>query len=198
MTPEQRRKQLHTLVTLLLLPLFMMAAAGGLYWMNASGITLFGSESRSRGELLASPYPSLSSLPLQVLQGEEPIRPAGARSWTFLHVGEAHCDSGCERQLWESRQTKLAMGRLSDRVRRAYIVLDAPPDDAFLALVRREHPDLSLWQVSRHDWQALLGTETAPVKLYFADRTGYVMMRYREAHTYKDIMKDMNFLIRHN
>lgn len=197
MNPEQRRKQMHTLLVLLLMPLFMIAMAGLVYWMNVSGITLFG-ESRARGELLTSPYPSLTALPVDVRQGEVPVRPAGERSWTFLHVGPPHCDAGCEQQLWESRQTRMAMGRLSDRVRRAYLVLDGSPDADFQALIAREHADLSVWQARRADWQALVGEEAAPVRLYFVDRTGYVIMRYREAHSYKDIMKDMNFLIRHN
>ncbi|HEY9035865.1 MAG TPA: hypothetical protein VIM96_04045 [Pseudomonadales bacterium] len=199
MTPEQHRKKIHTLLVLLLFPFAMIAMAGAVYWMNLNGITLFGSQSRSKGELLVSPYPSLASLStLTVLRGEEPIREAGERSWSFLQVLPTHCDESCQTQLWESRQTKVAMGRLSDRVRRIVMVLDGVPDDAFQALLDKEHPDISIWTVSSGDWQQLMGPDGAAVKLYFVDRFGNVMMRYRNEHTYKDIMKDMNFLIRHN
>ena len=199
MTPEQQRKKIHTLVVLLLFPFFMIGMAGAVYWMNVNGITLFGGESRSRGELLISPYPSLASLSsLQVLRGEEPIREAGERSWSFLHVLPNHCDETCQSQLWESRQTRMAMGRLSTRVRRVAIVLDSAPDDAFNVLLETEHPDVSVWVVQQADWERLMPTDAQPARLYFVDRFGNIMMRYNETHTYKDIMKDMSFLIRHN
>ena len=199
LTPEQQRKKVHTLVVLLLFPFFMIAMAGGVYWMNVNGITLFAGESRARGELLDSPYPSLAGLAtLQVIQGDQPIKPAGERSWGFLHVLEARCDDVCQARLWESRQTRMAMGRLSSRVQRSIIVLDTPPDEAFAALIQSEHPDLSVWVVSRGDWQQLMPADHLPAKLYFVDRFGNLIMRYNDSHTYKDIMKDMNFLIRHN
>ncbi|HEY9034197.1 MAG TPA: hypothetical protein VIN71_09685 [Pseudomonadales bacterium] len=199
MTPEQHRKKIHTLVVLLVFPFLMIGMAGAVYWMNVNGITLFGGESRSRGELLSSPYPSLASLSsLQVLRGEEPIRKAGERSWTFLHVLPIHCDEACQSHLWESRQTRMAMGRLSDRVRRAAIVLGGQPDAAFAAFLEKEHPDLSVWLVQQADWDRLMPDDVQPAKLYFADRFGNIMMRYNDSHSYKDIMKDMNFLIRHN
>lgn len=199
MTPELQRKKIHTLVVLLLFPFFMIGMAGTVYWMNVNGITLFGGESRSRGELLVSPYPSLAGLPsLQVLRGEEPIRDAGERSWSFLHVLPSHCDSTCQSHLWESRQTRMAMGRLSTRVRRVAMVLDNAPDEATNALFETEHPDLSVWVVQSSDWEQLMPADAQPAKLYFVDRFGNIMMRYNDSHTYKDIMKDMSFLIRHN
>lgn len=199
MTPEANRKKIHTLVVLLLFPFFMIGMAGAVYWMNVNGITLFNGESRARGELLASPYVSLAEFgSIEVIRGEVPIREAGERSWSFLQIMPAHCDEDCVQQLWESRQTRMALGRLSTRVRRALIVFDEKPDEAFAALLEKEHPDVSVWVMSREEWQQHMGQDAEPVKLYFADRFGYIMMRYRYSHTYKDITKDMSFLIRHN
>lgn len=199
MTPTlaQQRRKLQILITLFLLPVFMVVAAGSVYWMNVKGISLFG-DTRQRGELLSSPYPSLDTAALTVLRGEHPIQPPGQRFWWFLQTGEAQCDEACINALWESRQTRAALGRLSARVQRAYIVLDEQPQPALLQWLETEHPDMAVWHMRRADWEALVGREAEPVKLYFADRLGYVIMRYRPDHTYKDILKDMSFLIRHN
>lgn len=196
MSHEPVRKNLHILVTLLLMPVFMFAASGLVYWMDRQGMVLFGTPT-NKGELIVPPR-SMESLPLTVLSGQPPVRPAGQRKWVFLHVGSGHCDESCAHDLWETRQIRTGLGDMADYTTRAYLVLDGTPDAQFLDLLQREHKDLSVWQATQQGWEQLVGQDTAHAKLYFVDGRGFVMMRYRDTHTYKEIMKDMSFLIRHN
>ncbi len=57
--------------------------------------------------------------------------------WSVIHLLERQCDAGCEKSLYNTRQTRLALGRDANRIRR--ILLSANRD--LLTRLAAAHPD---------------------------------------------------------
>ncbi|MEM7195033.1 MAG: SCO family protein [Pseudomonadota bacterium] len=59
------------------------------------------------------------------------------KRWTIIHIMGAVCDSSCETSLYNTRQTRIALGKDMDRVQRLLI----SPDEQMLSGLSTEHPD---------------------------------------------------------
>lgn len=47
------------------------------------------------------------------------------RKWTIIHLIGASCDSDCQKSIYNTRQTRIALGKDTPRVQRLFIVEDA-------------------------------------------------------------------------
>lgn len=116
----------------------------------------------------------------------------GKPLWTLLQISSSICDSQCEDSLYYSRQLKTTLGRRSPGLRR---VLWLPESVALDEGVKAEHPLLSVERAPLSTQIATLfdGIETPRYALI--DAKGFLMMTYTDAHDYKQIAKDLKFLI---
>ncbi len=90
------------------------------------------------GELItpARPLPALA-LPLL---GEGTTGPNFLKGkWTLLYVGKGECTESCRRELYDTRQIRVALDRDMDRVQRVLVAEGGCCDTRFL---HDEHPDL--------------------------------------------------------
>lgn len=149
----------------------------------------------NRGELIEPVRPWPADLPLASADGA-PFDPAVFRDrWTLLLVSRAPCGPACEQKLAELRQIRLALGESRYVVERmALLVGDAA------APLGEDYDGTTLARADRAvepALQALLGpAPTVWDRVYIVDPFGNLMMRYAADAPPKDVLKDMERLLK--
>lgn len=122
--------------------------------------------------------------------------------WTFLTVQSASCDDDCKQRFWINRQTRMALGKYKEHIRRVWLVTDGQLSSETTQWLQKEHADVVVLQGSEAKWKKLLSqsnyvaAKENPVSFYLVDPRGFVMMYYTAQDTYKDVMADMKFLLK--
>ena len=114
--------------------------------------------------------------------------------WTLVYVSRGPCAEACRAALLDSRQTRLALGRLMDRLQRVYLYTTQAPDPA---LLMREHPDLVAASLAGPEGAGLL--EALPSReegFWLVDPLGNAMMRYAPDAEPAGMLKDIKKLLR--
>jgi len=135
--------------------------------------------------------------------------------WTMIIPGRgARCGADCERNLYETRQIRIAMGRDFNRLRRFYVSRNTPgktrlavqalsdghpaPGD-FTAFLEREHGGLQALTLSPVAYDALFPEHGVDESAwYLVDPAGWVMMSYNKDDSYKDVISDLKFLLKNS
>lgn len=148
----------------------------------------------NHGELVVPPIP-LPQVPLPTPAGDRLDADFLHGSWTLLYVGRGPCEAACRQALQGSRQARLALGRLMDRVQRVYLYAGAAPDAGFLAA---EHPELVAASVAGPEGAALLEAlpSSGEAGFWLVDPLGNAMMRYRPDADPEGMLKDLKKLLR--
>jgi len=135
--------------------------------------------------------------------------------WTMvIPAAGGRCAEACEKNLYETRQIHVAMGKEYTRLRRVYLSdVDAvntelavdrlsdgrPVPDKFTAFLETEHHGLQALTVSSAGLRDLFpAQDTAPGTWYLVDPAGWVMMSYTEDVSYKDVITDLKFLLKNS
>jgi len=114
--------------------------------------------------------------------------------WTLVYVAVGPCGETCRTALLDSRQTRLALGRLMDRLQRVYLYTADAPDPVFLA---REHPDLLAASVAGPEGTRLLDAlPSGEEGFWLVDPLGNAMMRYPPDAEPEGMLKDIKKLLR--
>ncbi len=117
--------------------------------------------------------------------------------WTVVHRMEQECGESCETALYNTRQTRIALGRDANRVRRILLGQDVRQMES----VAEQHPDLHL--VLRIDGG--LGSQLIPVAdandalkddAMLVDPLGNVMMVIPAALDPSKLLKDLKKLMK--
>ena len=120
--------------------------------------------------------------------------------WTFVLFASGGCEQDCERQLYLTRQTRMAMSKDIPRVQRLLVLARAPSAE----LVRRleeQQPDLH-WVVSDAQAAPLLRQFTGNGfghdggQYFLVDPLGNLMMYYDLAVPVKGLRKDLQKLLK--
>lgn len=184
-------------------PLAVLLISTAFYFMAERNVVDLGTV--NRGELINPPL-ELAALPLRGEDGSpvEPFRHAES-TWLFLVSGGERCAGACERMLYLTRQSHVALGKKMPQVSRAYL---GNPDGETRLLLRAEHADMQVFNTDADRWQALLaeaGYQPAGDPQFFVvDPNGWLMMRYSpeslsDEHIKalgKDVLKDMKRLLK--
>ena len=96
------------------------------------------------------------------------------------------------------RQINIAVGKNAPRVRHT-VVHYAPPDEAFSALIEQEYPDARRVYTNSQSVEAALqqvGAEFRSNEIYLMDPLGNIMLRFTQDQSYKDLMHDLNKLLK--
>lgn len=147
------------------------------------------------GELItpARPLPALA-LPLL---GEGTTGPNFLKGkWTLLYVGKGECTESCRRELYDTRQIRVALDRDMDRVQRVLVAEGGCCDTRFL---HDEHPDLIAIRATpaAAPLLALLPEDgSAAPHVYLIDPLGNLMMVYGADVKPKGMLEDMKRLLR--
>jgi cytochrome oxidase Cu insertion factor (SCO1/SenC/PrrC family) len=121
--------------------------------------------------------------------------------WTLLFIGAASCDARCRDALYLTRQTRLALGKDADRVRRVFLATGPCCPATALAA---EHPDLVVAILTQSQLDALMRlipqrdtSPTAdPARTYIVDPLGNLMMSYSTDAPDKALLDDLKRLLR--
>ena len=168
------------------------ALAAWFFYLNPG---LLPSTRMNRGELVEPARPWPADLRLASADGA-PFDPAAfSDRWTLLLVSRAPCGHACEQKLAELRQIRLALGESRYVVERMALLAGdtvAPLGAEFdgTALVQAR-------QGAETELQKLFGP--APGiwdRVYIVDPFGNLMMRYAADAPPKDVLKDMERLLK--
>ena len=199
---KARNKGRRTLILIVLLFAVPVIAAQWLYW--------FGDDYRekatvNRGDLI-SPARPWGDRSLQRLdkKGVVSLREL-EQFWTLVTINSSDCDVVCEKNLYKIRQSRLAMGGDKDRVQRLMILTDTSKLDK-LKPVLESHQGMML---ATGDARQLAGIDTlfslkdqpaasVAQHIYLLDPFGNLMMSYKADANPKDIVKDMELLLKVN
>lgn len=201
------------------IPLTMILAASWLWYFVVEGdLDLVGALGTANHGTLVQPPRQIVDIPF--------ADDAGARfrwtdvepRWTMLVVNRGEtCDRQCERRLYTTRQIHIALGKEFNRVRRV-MLSDQPVDQVTVQLpdgptegVPEGAPaDLPGFVAQAHNGLLLLSTAPEPMddiaaewdqdtaQWYLVDPAGWVMMRFSDDLSYKDIIKDLKFLLKNS
>ena len=188
------RRGLLALAALFIVP---VAAAFWLYY-GAPGWRPQGVA--NRGELIDP------AVPLPVLTFASPDgRPIAGDllrgRWTLLYIGPTSCDARCRDVLYLTRQTRLALNKDSDRVRRLFLATGpCCPDGALHA----EHSDLLVAAPTPAQLEALTGLfpargaapPTSAGRIYIVDPLGNLLMSYAADAPDEALLDDLKRLLR--
>lgn len=192
---DQDRKNKTKLLIIILVPFILMLVAWGVFY---SGIGM--PSGTSNKGLLINPPMQLNDV---IIDGAPNIVEQDNFNWFFLLPGGSSCFEACQQRLYLTRQIRTALGKHTHKIQRLYLLDEGiKPDEAFEALIQKEHPDLKLTTISRSKLAGLLANTSAAERspeqgYYLADFRGFIMMYYGEEHIYKDTMKDVKYLLKY-
>jgi cytochrome oxidase Cu insertion factor (SCO1/SenC/PrrC family) len=121
--------------------------------------------------------------------------------WTLAYVGDGGCDTRCAQALSLIRQTRLALGKDSQRVQRVFFVTSSCCNQQYL---KTEHAGLitaRLDEGSDREFLALFpGTGSTPAsragRIYIIDPLGNLMMSYAPTAPAKGLLEDLKKLLK--
>jgi cytochrome oxidase Cu insertion factor (SCO1/SenC/PrrC family) len=190
------RRQLLALAAIFFVPL---AVAFWLYygpgdWRPAGGT--------NQGELIDPAIP----LPYVTLERPDGTNTSSSEllrgQWTVVYLGPGRCDERCRRALYLSRQSRVALNKDMDRVRRVFLATEDCCDHGYL---QAEHSDVIV---------ALLGDDAASQallaqfpalddvpardagRLWVIDPLGNLVLSYAEGSPDKALLTDLKKLLR--
>lgn len=135
--------------------------------------------------------------------------------WTLvIPHASGPCDALCERRLYETRQIHQSLGKTMGRVHRAMVsaadaqtltlAVDALSDERplpadFATYLERDQRGLDLWFSDSENFAGMF-PELADREdsWYLMDPAGWVMMRYDDEVSYKDVIADLKFLLKNS
>ena len=155
----------------------------------------------AHGELLSPARP----LPEQTLLGLDGQKPAGdpvREMWTLLYVGDAQCDAGCEKTLYNMRQVWKSLGRKRKRVQGTYLLTDEPTPE-LRSFLETEHQGMTVARpaTSPQPWLEFFSMDgqLQPLQsdnIYVIDPLGNWVLLFRPDDEPKGLLKDLKKLLR--
>jgi len=140
---------------------------------------------KNQGDLI-NPARSLqdANVPFSVPEGQrKPL-------WTLVQVGETYCAEQCLESLRYSRQMHKSLGRRTPGLRRQYWHAEGTELSA-----SQMEEFINLEQVALPETFLTLTNDLPKARYYLIDPRGFLMMQYNESHDYKQMIKDLKFLL---
>jgi len=122
------------------------------------------------------------------------------RIWTIVHLLDGACDEACSKRLYDTRQLRIALAEDMERVQRV-VVASTPPVAEQNARMWASHPDLTVLT----GVDGGLGAQVRAVatehhypagSVYLVDPMGNLMMQFGPEIPAKQVMKDIEKLLR--
>jgi len=204
-----------TLLLIAGIPVVVVLAASWMWFFVANGqLDLVGAlGTANRGQLVQPPRQAMDAA-WQNAEGMS-FTTGDSAIWTLVVPQQgARCDAACETRLYEVRQIHMALGKEMGRAQRMMIT-DAPLSevtlevpalsdqrplpDSFDSYVEREQRGMSVWRASADSFGKMFPEyDEYPDSWYVMDPAGWVMMRYDQSVTYKDVISDLKFLMKNS
>jgi len=166
-------------------------------YLNPGLLKHFGT--KNHGQLVQPPR-SLPGLQVQTLEGAGLDLGSLKGNWTLILAADSACDEGCQKNLYYLRQIRRAMGENRSRVQRLLVLSDngdthelgakLQPFEGTAVVVGPDPARGQLLELLRVDKQAVNG------RMYIADPQGRVILAYPPNPPWKDVLKDLEYLLK--
>lgn len=197
------------------IPLIVILAASWLWYFVVNGeLDIVGALGTANQGVLVQP-------PRQALDGGwadargTPFALPDTPRWMLVvPLAGPRCASDCEHRLFTARQIHIALGKQMNRVSRALVsdtsagelglevdaLSDGRPLPAdFAAYLARDQRGLRVWHSDPAEFVALFPEYLeSPDSWYLMDPAGWIMMRYDNSVSYKDVISDLKFLLKNS
>lgn len=135
----------------------------------------------------------ISNLPQQL--PDSALLQQGHGMWLLLYPNAAECEQSCQDALFTLRQGRLMLGKEQDRLLRAFLHGDSPPDKVFIA---NQHQGLITTQDAS---LSRLLKNKKPMELpdggyYLVDPLGNLVMYFRPDMNPAEMVDDIKHLLR--
>ena len=158
----------------------------------------------NKGSLIQPPLPLTLPAGLVSATGEPVSQDFLGGKWTLVYIDDAACGEKCRNRLYQMRQVRLAQGENLRRVQRLFLVTGAS-DSTDLSTILADYPDMAAVRLSPGQAGAI-----APVfsvegismqgadNIYLVDPLGNLMMYYRPDVDPRDIVQDLQRLLKYS
>jgi len=127
------------------------------------------------------------------------IETGPGRKWVLIIPVDTSCDDVCQRVLYLSRQTHIALGKNTSRVQRV-IVTEGSLSAEFEELLKEEHSEAKVIDLAGDNTivrlKALVPNGLHKLIVFVMDPNGNVMMYYRPEQGGKPMLKDLKHLLK--
>lgn len=203
--PQNAVKNRRDLILIIGSIVFVIVSATILYRLADSGQInlpkILGTS--NHGELVVPPR-QIDDVILTDAQGK-PIKISSLPpEWNFVVANAGDCPKACADTLYLVRQLRKSLGADSLRIRMILISKQMPIDQSMHAFIQQEHEKLLVLYTTPNQFDRLfanaqpnldpLSTNT----FFVVDPEGWLMMSYDQKHNYKDVLKDMRFLLKNS
>lgn len=200
-----QKKNRRDLLLILGSIVFVIVSATILYRLADSGqINLAETLGTSNRGALITPPRQVDHIML-LDQAGKPVKFSSLKpEWNFLIASAGDCPKSCMDTLYLTRQIRTSLGADSLRVRRILISKQMPIDQSMYALIQQEHEGLEVLYTTPDEFEKLFanaqpGLDPLALNTFFVvDPMGWMMMSYEQKNTYKDVIKDMKFLLKNS
>jgi hypothetical protein len=195
---DERQARRNRVKLLAIFALFLLPPVSA--WIVWKNFQETGVESTTNAGTLVAPARPLTVAGLRQPDGASLSASDLRGRWTYVMFAPGACDERCARQLYLTRQVRLAMNKDTPRVQRL-LVLGEDPRPAFAQQLSDEHADLR-WVVRGPAAGELLdsfrgdGFDTTGEQYFLVDPLGNLMMHYDLAVPTKGMMKDLQKLLK--
>lgn len=185
------RRQLVMLTVLFLLP--PIAAWLAWQYLGERGVAA----TTNNGTLISPARPLALQGALESAEGSlNPDEFAGR--WLYVVYGQKDCDAACQRQLYVTRQTRVAVNKDMPRVKRL-LVLDGVPDAALAQMLAKDHQDLLIAVGLKNEERVKFQGEnfdTQGGQFFLVDPLGNLMMFYSADAEPRGVLRDLQKLLK--
>ena len=166
--------------------------------LNLPGVTWRPFGVRNHGELLR-PAVLLADFAPQAVDGSGLAENPLVGGWTVLLSAMAPCDSDCEAVIESLQRVRLSLGEHGGRVQMLWLATgDAELDPADVALMRARHPALRVVRAVNTPLPSTLPTSGDGPTAHVIDPRGYLILRYAPGFEARDLLKDLERLLRYS
>ncbi len=188
-------KSMTTMWLLIAICAFPVVASWFLYFNPG----LLPAQRGNRGELIQPPRP-VPSVNLYTINGQQ-LTPSSLHGyWTLVTLGGNSCDKVCQQHIHDIRQIRLALGKEMYHIQRLLVLTRSEQPDEFLAMIAG-YPGMHVVTGGDTAFDSFLSVfgksgEMDKDVVYLIDPMGNLMMRYRPGVPAKDILKDLERLLK--
>jgi cytochrome oxidase Cu insertion factor (SCO1/SenC/PrrC family) len=124
--------------------------------------------------------------------------------WSFVVAQYGACLEECQRKLYLTRQIQAAMGKYGPRIENVYLQLgDLPVESAALFAEGGDYHGHKVLVANAEQAKQWFSAAEPVLNLgdadfYVVDPRGWVMMYYGKNNSYKEVIKDMKFLLKNS
>jgi hypothetical protein len=118
--------------------------------------------------------------------------------WLYVVFSRDGCGAVCQRQLYLTRQVRIAVNKDTQRVNRL-LLLDHAPAPSLQVLLRKEHPELLVGVLPVAQIDKAFESDKFGItgkQFYLVDPLGNLMMYYDENVNPKGILRDLQKLLK--